>query len=93
MRNLAFIALLIGLPGCIHQASVSKVPAHYVEAGNVTPHGAWAIKKELSNAGIAAYTDGTGYPSPYRILVAPEQRKRASALIEEIKSRPSAAGY
>lgn len=94
MRNLALIILCLGFfSGCAHETSTqTKIPAEYVEAGTVTPHGVWTIKKELSKAGIAAYTDGSQYPLPYRVLVAPADKDRASAIISEIKNRPLSAG-
>lgn len=94
-RNLALIVLCLSLfSGCAHDTSTqTKIPANYIEAGTVTPHGVWTIKKELSEAGIIAYSDGSQYPLPYRILVAPENKDRASAIISEIKKRSLSAGY
>jgi len=95
MRNLALAAVCLGaLSGCAHRPSTSsRIPANYVEAGTVTPHGVWTAKKKLSDAGIVAYSDGSQYPLPYRILVAPENKDRASSIISEIKKRPLSSGY
>jgi hypothetical protein len=80
--------------GCAHDSSTrTGIPANYVEAGTVTPHGVWTTKRELSKAGIIAYSDGSQYPLPYRILVAPENKDHAAAIISEIKKRPFNAGY
>lgn len=95
IKKLTWIAFaLILFSGCAHESSrQAQIPVGYVEAGMVTPHGVWSVNQELSKAGIIAYSDGSQYPLPYRILVAPENKERASALISEIKARPLNAGY
>lgn len=82
------------LVGCAHPpAARPAIPGHFVEAASVTPHGVATIKRELHRAGIVAYTDGSQYPLPYRVLVAPEDRERAARLVAEIKQRPTSVGY
>jgi len=66
--------------------------AHYVEAGTVTAHGVWAIKKALAQAGIPAYTDGSEYPQ-YRILVPPAYRGQAVDVLKQIQQQPQSIGY
>jgi hypothetical protein len=85
----------VALAGCQHTptATTQLTPEKCVEVGTVTPHGVWSTKKALARAGIPAYTDGSQYPSPYRILVPPEFRDRAVALLREIEKRPSSFGY
>ena len=68
-------------------------PEHCVQVGTVTPHGAWNTKKQLARAGIPAYTDGSQYPLPYRILVPPDYRQRAVSVLRDIDQQPWSVGY
>lgn len=67
--------------------------ANLVEIGTVTAHGVHATKKALARAGVQAYTDGSEYPLPYRILVPPEYRDRAVAVLKQIEENPLSVGY
>src|SRR5687768_14728826 len=96
-RGFIIVVLVVSatVAGCQHTPPVTTqlTPAECVEIGTVTAHGVWDTKKALARAGIPAYTDGSQYPSPYRILVPPEYRDRAVAVLREIEQRPSSFGY
>lgn len=74
-------------------ADYSACPEQCFEVGTVTAHGVWNTKQALARAGIPADTDGSQYPLPYRILVPPEFRERAVAVLREIEQRPLSVGY
>jgi hypothetical protein len=96
MHGLTIIILSAGLfVGCQNAPSPStKLQAEQcVEVGTVTAHGVWSTKKQLARAGIPAYTDGSQYPLPYRILVPPSFRQRAVAVLRDIEQRPDSVGY
>lgn len=86
-RYLALILALGLFPGCASHSPprVATAPIGYVEAGSVTPHEVWKVKRALSRAGISAYTDGANYPLPYRILVPPDKRNEAADVILRTK--------
>lgn len=90
---LALVALV--LAGCQHAPAKTPPPdrATLVEVGTVTAHGVHATKKALAHAGIPAYTEGSDYPLPYRILVPAEYRERAVAVLRQLEQEPGSAGY
>lgn len=71
----------------------SAPPDHFVVVATVSTHGASAVRDRLLRADIADHLDGSLYPLPYRIWVAPENQERAAALIAEIKQSPFSIGY
>jgi len=83
---LAFGAVLLN--ACQHAPVTHLSPAQCVEVGTVDPHGVWATKKALARAGIPACTGGSNYPLTYRILVPPEYRERAIAVLRQVEQRP-----
>jgi len=94
MKKLSLLVLALGLlSGCASDSTQNQIPADYVEAGTVTPHGVAAVKQELFKVGIVAYTDSSAYPQPYRILVAPKNKAEAAAIIADFKNRPLSVGY
>ena len=98
MHRLRIILVAVGVVafvGCQHTppGTAQLDPAKCVEVGTVTPHGVWSTKHALARAGIPALTDGSQYPLPYRILVPPEYRQRAVAVLREVEQRPLSVGY
>ena len=92
-RGYIILLVWVALVGCQHTVRTQLTRAECVEIGTVTPHGVWGTKRALARAGIPAYTDGSQYPLPYRILVPPEYRDRAVAVLREVDQRPSSFGY
>ena len=94
MKTFCITILAAVLLGCQHTSPVATQlsPEQCIEVGTVTAHGVWNTKKALARAGVPAYTDGAHYPS-YRILVPPEYRNRAIAVLREIEQRPTSSGY
>ena len=87
---------VLALAACQHKPSGftvvdMMVAAEGVEVGRVSAHGVWSTRNELWDAGIAVYAD-EDYPD-YRLLVAPENRRRALKALREIKARPTSATY
>jgi hypothetical protein len=93
--RIIFLIWVAVLVGCEHTPPVTTelTPAQCIEVGTVTAHGVSSTKKALARAGIPAYTDGSQYPLPYRILVPPEYRERAVAVLREVEQRPLTVGY
>src|SRR5256885_15257449 len=94
MKIFCITILSAALLGCQHTPPVTTQlpPEQCVEVGTVTAHGVWNTKKALARAGVPAYTDGAQYPS-YRILVPPEYRDRAVAVLRKIEQRATSIGY
>jgi len=98
MNRLTIFLVVLGtaaLVGCQHTppGTAQLDPAQCVEVGTVHPHGVSRTKQALARAGIPAFTDGSQYPLPYRILVPPEYRERAVAVLRELDQQPSVVGY
>jgi hypothetical protein len=94
MKTFCFAILSAALVGCQHTLPVTSQlpPEQCIEVGTVTAHSVWNTKKALARAGVPAHTDGAQYPS-YRILVPPQFRDRAVAVLREIDQRPTSIGY
>jgi hypothetical protein len=97
MHGLIIIIILSAglVVGCQNAPSPTTQlqPEQCVEVGTVTAHGVWSTKKQLARAGIPAYTVGSQYPLPYRILVPPSFRQRAMTVLRDIEQRPESFGY
>jgi hypothetical protein len=94
MNRILFILVALFSVGCQHTSTPTTrlAPEQCVEVGTVMAHGVWETKKALARAGIPAYTDGSEYPS-YRILVPPEYRESAVAVLRRIEQRWQSVGY
>jgi hypothetical protein len=84
---LATLAATTGCQSMPKPAPGTTPPPDYIEVGTVAAASASDTKRAFARAHIPAYTDGHEYPT-YHILVPPEYRDQATALLRDLRNRP-----